>query len=253
MTAETIESYLKERDNIYRMYDSEGDYLFYTVDEKGEKNKIHADPQTKLPIVIDTLSEREGRRRRCREPQGLDQYLGLRKYVSKYNYPIGYTARTHRTDAGPFGVHQPVPSRQQWPLPINPEYADISAFAFSDSDKYSDFSGVEMRFPVGYWRNANAIHFWFVNLCGGYDKRQIIFASPADLKRLRSSCEKVLAVRTQEEAEKQGLFPTPGTKWATEMDDWYFDDLERTVEMLNHIFKYLPEDEDITFIYDASW
>lgn len=238
---------------VYRMYDTDGDYLFYTIDEDGTKHKENINPESQLTLVLNTLSEREGRRRRCREPHGLDQYLGLRKYVSKYQYPYGYTATVNQGEAGPFGKHRSIPARQVWPIPTNDEYGALGAFINEGFDKYADFSGIELRYPVGYWRNANAIHWWFVTLSGGYDKRQMIFVGRVDLKNLQTACESVLANRTQEEAEKQNLFPPPGSKWETQMDEWYFEDLERTVEMADYLLNLIPKDEDLTFTYNASW
>lgn len=67
MTTERMEAYCLEEgdqlligDDVYRIYeihDADGDYLFYIVDEEGIRHRITTAPQTKLPVVIDTLAE----------------------------------------------------------------------------------------------------------------------------------------------------------------------------------------------------
>jgi len=67
MTTENMEAFCLEEgdqiiigEDVYRIYDihdEEGDYLFYIVDEEGIRHKVRTTPQTKLPVVIDNLSQ----------------------------------------------------------------------------------------------------------------------------------------------------------------------------------------------------
>ena len=67
MTTERMEAYCLEMHDqiliggdvyrIYEIHDADGDYLFYIVDEEGIRHRITTAPQTKLPVVIDILSQ----------------------------------------------------------------------------------------------------------------------------------------------------------------------------------------------------
>jgi uncharacterized protein YneR len=228
-------------DSIYRIYeanDGTGQYIVSSIDKNGGKNKESVNPEENISLVINTLSDREGRRRRCRPPHGLDMYLKVGKYISKYNYPYNIN--------------------EGWPPPIDEEYKRLSEFVPTEFDKYGDFSGIEIGYPVGYWRNAIAIHQWFMNLPDDKNAKYLIFVSYRDLKRLNASCKSVLSIRTEEEAKKQGLFPATAHYGGIffedpQMDEWYFDDLERTVEITDHILNSFSEaDIHIKFTYRAS-
>lgn len=118
---------------------------------------------------------------------------------------------------------------------------------------------VQIEIPVMYWRKANAIHGWFISNCAdGEDNCQPIRVSREKLVELRDAAKKVLSMRdditAQEEAELY-LPPTPGFFFgSTEVDQWYYDDLEKTVEGLDIILNKVPEeDRNTTFTYQASW
>ena len=99
--------------------------------------------------------------------------------------------------------------------------------------------------PVVYWRKANAIHKWFVDLSGEEDNCQRIYVSGKNLKELVDLCKKVL--RKHKLASE--LLPTQSGFFfgSTEYDEYYFDDLKSTVEKLKDI------DEDGEYVYQASW
>ncbi len=98
--------------------------------------------------------------------------------------------------------------------------------------------------PFACWRKANAIHNWFVqNVQGGEDNCARYWVSREQLEELRLLCEARLKDRTSE-----GLEPVDGFFFgSTEVDEYYFDDLESTVRQLSD----LPDDGD--FYYQASW
>jgi hypothetical protein len=168
---------------------------------------------------------------------GLDQYLEARKYVSEFDYPNGFDSK----------------------IP-NEEYAKISQVAPAGFDKHADFGGINVSFTIGYWRKANAIHGWFVeNVQGGEDNCQSYYVSREQLKELASACDEVLkvpaGVSMEAAADNVGLLPTQGFFFGSyEMDDWYIDDLKRTIEIVNHALSLFPEDNyNWSFYYSSSW
>ena len=166
---------------------------------------------------------------------GLDMYLEARKYVSKGDWQDGKF----------------VPS---------PEFMRAASFGPDDLTKYSDFGGVTVSIPVGYWRKANAIHGWFVRECqGGVDDCRDAYVAREQLVALRDACKSVLSVSVgvnrEDVAAAVGLLPTSGFFFGSyEMDEWYFDDLKRTAEMIDHILSLIPEGTwDWSFYYHSSW
>lgn len=116
-----------------------------------------------------------------------------------------------------------------------------------------------MSFEVGYWRKANAIHNWFVkNIQDGKDECQRSWVSREDLARLRHECNVVLTRhKTGEEIDEELagvdlLPPAEGFFFgSTEKDEGYYQDLERTIEIID---KIMSMDEKLfDFYYRASW
>jgi hypothetical protein len=167
---------------------------------------------------------------------GLDQYLEARKYVSKFDYSDGFDNKK-----------------------IREEYANLSQSAPAGFDKNADFGGIQVSFPIGYWRKANAIHGWFVeNVQGGVDNCQSYYVSREQLVQLAEDCDAVLkvsAVSMENAAATAGLLPVQGFFFGSyEMDEWYIDDLKRTVEIVNNALSLFPEDNyDWSFYYSSSW
>lgn len=157
-------------------------------------------------------------------------YLDARRYVSKYDYSEGYENKK-----------------------LDPSYAAIAAVAPAESDKYADFGTITVSYPVGYWRKANAIHGWFIENCaGGVDECQEITVDREQLVQLRD-----LAMQAVREPAMAGdiLPPTQGFFFGSyEVDEWYMDDMKRTVEMLDHVLRVIPSDSwEWSFVYRASW
>ena len=166
---------------------------------------------------------------------GLDQYLELRRYVSKFDY-----SQFDRQN-------------DEWPPPTSSLYDSLSNFAPAEFDKYSDFGGIQVSYPVGYWRKANAIHGWFVdNVQNGNDNCGSYYVSREQLTELRDLCKSALK---QPAMAGDILPPTQGFFFGTyEIDEWYMKDMEYTIEMIDHIFSLIPEDGwDWSFYYSSSW
>lgn len=116
--------------------------------------------------------------------------------------------------------------------------------------------GIIITAKVAYWRKANAIHQWFVDNCqDGVDDCRTSYVSPEQLKELRDLCADLLKDRNPERA-KDELPPQSGFFFGgTEIDDWYWNDLELTVSQLTKILNWadVQEDRDFDFEYRSSW
>jgi hypothetical protein len=161
---------------------------------------------------------------------GLDMYLEVRKFVSKMDY-----------------------SDRDNPKPTPEFQSFVDASGIDGLTKYSDFAGIEVSYPVGYWRKANAIHGWFVkNVQDGVDDCRPYFVPREKLMELRNLC----AATIKEPAMAGDILPpTQGFFFGTyEIDEWYIRDMEYTVEMIDHLFSILPENDwDYPIYYHSSW
>ena len=126
------------------------------------------------------------------------------------------------------------------------------------------FSGITMEYNAAQWRKANAIQRWMNdNLAGGDMENCQSYPIDTDkLDRLRLDCRAVLNARkeghkrVEEVAEDHGLYPMEGFFFGSyDFDEWYFRDLEYTVEVIERLDKAgaLNPDSDVTFTYRAWW
>lgn len=148
-----------------------------------------------------------------------------------------------------------------------------------------------------YWRKANAIHSWFVrNIQADIDDCRIYEVGVDDLVMLHDACKKVLdstrlvdgMVRNgrvykdgewhdnmvdgkvlEDTAVAEEVMPTQDRFFfgETAYDEWYWNDLERTVRELGRILDMVKPDEEksymtvldgepdwyVKFYYQASW
>ena len=165
---------------------------------------------------------------------GLDMYLEARKYVSQRGGIVGHST-------------------------YSPEFHKAASVAPDGLTKYSDFGSATVSLPVGYWRKANAIHGWFVeNVQGGVDDCRQAYVDREQLVALRDACKSVMSLTVgvnRDKAAAVGLLPTEGFFFGnTEMDEWYYQDLKYTIEMIDHVLSLIPEDSwDWSFYYHSSW
>ncbi len=103
---------------------------------------------------------------------------------------------------------------------------------------------------VGYWRKANAIHGWFVkNVQNGEDECNPHSVERSELEELRELCVQVLA---NPESAADLLPRAEGFFFgAAEYDNYYFDDLRETVEIIDQVL-VLPYPQ-WSFKYQSSW
>lgn len=113
-----------------------------------------------------------------------------------------------------------------------------------------DFEVQEIVIKAGYWRKANQIHRWFVqNVQDGKDDCGTYYVSRQHLIDLRDLCKKV--------SENKDLAPTELPTESgfffgnTEYDDWYYQDLAETIEILDKALTLDQKQWD--FEYHSSW
>ena len=103
---------------------------------------------------------------------------------------------------------------------------------------------------AGYWRKANQIHKWFVdNVQRGEDNCRPHGVDREQLAELRQLCLDVLADNTK--ASK--LLPCGSGFFfgAYDYDEWYFNNLKDTVDIVDHCLH--PDNADIYYEYQSSW
>ena len=112
-----------------------------------------------------------------------------------------------------------------------------------------EVQGLEIE--VQYWRKANAVHKWFVdNVQGGQDDCQPYVVQPDDLRRLMRDCRLVL---DDQRLAGEVLPPTAGFFFgSTELNEWYWQDIEETWRVLDEVLKW-PDIDKFTFTYQSSW
>jgi len=153
---------------------------------------------------------------------GLDQYLTAKRWISEWN-PLENSQRTEITK-----------------LLNLPKSLD-------------DCTVQEVVVSIGDWRKANQIHRWFVeNIQLGKDDCGTYEVSRDQLTELRGLCNRVLKFRhmaTDQLPTATGFFF--GT---ADYDEWYFQDLEHTVDLIDRALEFLAlPDQSWTIYYGSSW
>lgn len=165
---------------------------------------------------------------------GLDMFIEVRKYISKGDWNDGNL----------------IPS---------PEFLRVASFAPDGLTKYGDFYGATVSLPVGYWRKANAIHAWFVdNVQDGNDDCKEYHVPYGRLRSLRAACMAVAtapAGTVEDVAKQNGLLPRAGFFFgSTNIDEWYMNDIDHTIKVIDNILEYIPEDDwSWSIYYRSSW
>jgi hypothetical protein len=140
---------------------------------------------------------------------------------------------------------------------------------------------------VAYWRKANAVHRWFVDVVqGGVDECQASEVTRDQLDALRLACQTVLdnvktapglvangyTLRQDDDGElvkqhilQEGDMVVQGTEVAEELlptsagfffgstdyDEYYVEDLRDTVKQITAVLENVPA--EATLVYRASW
>jgi len=139
----------------------------------------------------------------------------------------------------------------------------IAAIGFEDAPIDHAYNYFQYVFPIITWRKANAIHKFFVDeVQKGNDNCERHYVSREDLEELLNRIKLILAIETPvaREMKAEELLPTDiegcffGSK---EYDDWYYQDLKRTKDILEKVFEYEENAEAgkcfDNFYYQSSW
>lgn len=153
---------------------------------------------------------------------GLDMYLRARAFASEYYCADHYPALQALAD--------------QIGLP-----------------SFTGLRSITMSTDAAYWRKANQIHAWFVDhVQEGEDNCRQYFVTFEQLQELHDLCARLLIRRDGAEA-LESLPPHAGFFFgSTDLDEYYWQDLEHTVEQLARLFAH-PGVEQFDFTYQSSW
>jgi len=104
---------------------------------------------------------------------------------------------------------------------------------------------------VGYWRKANSIHKWFVeNVQNGVDDCEYYEVTRQHLGKLNSLVQQVLDDRN---LAMKLLPPQSGFFFgSTDIDEWYWSELESTLKIIVDTMESTDWDTQIV-VYRASW
>jgi hypothetical protein len=116
---------------------------------------------------------------------------------------------------------------------------------------------------VGYLRKANAIHNFFVQQCQkGIDECQLSIVRKSHLLDLEKRCKRAMSLKDIylndgiiEDGEGVETFlPTQSGFFfgGTEFDEWYFNDIEETLEIIGKVLEETDFDKQVIF-YRSSW
>ena len=164
---------------------------------------------------------------------GLDLYLNAKKHLAKVNWQILQNNDELSYDS---------------PEVVFPQFNDLMELT-QLSDVATDIYGASVEVTCAYWRKANQIHKWFVdNVQGGEDNCGEYYVSQDKLIELLAICKHSL-----ENKDPSLLPPESGFFFgSTDIDQWYWKQLENTIEQLERIFA-LPQLSDLSFSYSSSW
>ncbi len=140
----------------------------------------------------------------------------------------------------------------------NPDFKTEKDYS-DHMDKLSWDEYQEKYNQIASWRKSNQIHNWFVENCqGGVDECQLSIVEEYQLRELLEICETITnAPKTpsfiREELASKNLPTTDGFFFGgTEYDEWYFSDVEETVEIINKVLEETDFETQVIF-YRASW
>jgi hypothetical protein len=161
---------------------------------------------------------------------GLDMYLRTNKYVSRFDY---------KTIDG---------DMQRKP---NDDFKIVATlFGMEDKVDKDSFGGINISFPMGYWRKANHIHNWFVlNVQDGEDNCASYYVPLHKLEELKVVCEDVLKAKHPD--INDDILPTQSGFFfgGTDYDEYYYGAIQETIDIIDRCIASGHQD----FEYQSSW
>ncbi len=160
-------------------------------------------------------------------------YLHARKHLEKINWQV---------------LQANVELSYNSPEAVYPKFNDLLELT-QLKDVATDIYGATVEVTCAYWRKANQIHNWFVtNIQKGEDNCGEYYVPQDKLTELMVICEHALESKDPTLLPPQAGFFFGGT----DIDEWYWRDLESTVTQLKRIFA-LPDVDNLSFYYSSSW
>lgn len=103
-----------------------------------------------------------------------------------------------------------------------------------------------------YWRKANAIHNWFVkNVQEGEDNCRKYYVPMEKLIELRDTLNEIL--HNKEKVEELLPYMRGFFFGSYNYDEYFFDEIDRTEEILTSLIDDWKDDLSISFYYQSSW
>ena len=121
-----------------------------------------------------------------------------------------------------------------------------------DESKMSEFPSISVKVSVAYWRKSNMIHKWFVeNVQDGNDNCDEYPVNRETLKKLQELCVQVVK---NKDMAKTALPTQEGFFFGnTEYDEWYYHDIEDTINQIQDVLENYKEEDNWTLSYQSSW
>ena len=153
---------------------------------------------------------------------GLDMYLTATKYVGRWNHSKETEKQAYDTITKAIGLEGHV---------------------------CEGAPSLNVEIMLCYWRKANAIHKWFVdNVQNGEDNCGRYYVDREKLRELIDLCRKVMESRDSGELPPQAGF----FFGSTAVDDWYWDDLQHTIDQLQAVLDD-KKFAGLDLFYQSSW
>jgi hypothetical protein len=125
----------------------------------------------------------------------------------------------------------------------------VSGLALGADDLDGDFPIIRVEVPVAYWRKAHQIHDWFVeNNQDGVDNCGEYYVSRVSLEALHLLCNQVL----EKPELAPEILPLGYSPAVDNYDEWYFDQITNTRDMLRKVLDNFKFNEYDLF-YSSSW
>lgn len=160
-------------------------------------------------------------------------YLHAKKYVEK----IDWQALRNNEDLS-----------YSSPEAVYPKFNELMELT-QLADVATDIYGASIEVTCAYWRKANQIHKWFVdNVQNGSDDCGEYYVSQDKLIELLALCKHALETKDPNLLPPQAGFFFGGT----DIDEWYWKDLENTINQIERIFA-LKQIDTLSFYYNSSW